>query len=611
MRSAAVLLCLLLQWVGTAAGATHATESLDHAEARVHPDGETPHTLQVPLRHRWDSEFPGRDGTVVYTLQLPPMPQGSAAQALLIDRAGNQIRIEVDGEPLMQVGSPEHTGVDAGKRPHLVPLPDTASVLRIEARMQALRGGGLSPVWIGPRADIEALHATRHLLDQQLPAMYATGLLLMGGLALGLWWRLRDPLYGSFGLASLLGALHHLNRIWYDVPIPWPLWGAVLAVAFGLHLALIARFVVLVTQADPLWLRRTTHATVVATAVLATLSFLMATPWLWTAALVLLEVMGVCCFAVVLRAARRHQDPTVWWVFGAGTVVLATGLHDILAVRTGAFGLDGEPLVSHALFFFVVLLAGIVVARYSASVAQVAALNQDLSRRVAEREAQLREAFETLRAQREEQVAAQERQRIMRDIHDGVGSQLVGLLSLVRRPVPDRAQLEHHVEVAMDELRMAVDSLQPVHGDLATVLATLRYRLQPRLQAAGLRIVWDVAPLPPLAGLSPQAVLQVQRILLEAFTNVLRHAAARSVTVRAHCLHAPPGPSQIVLSLLDDGIGIGAAPPAGGQGLASMRARAAAIGVTVDIEPGPAGGTCVTLRWPLPAAPAAIAGAPP
>jgi signal transduction histidine kinase len=82
------------------------------------------------------------------------------------------------------------------------------------------------------------------------------------------------------------------------------------------------------------------------------------------------------------------------------------------------------------------------------------------------------------------------------------------------------------VQIALDEMRMAVDSLQPMHDDFVSVLAMLRYRLQPRLQAAGIEVVWDVAELPPLRQLSPQAVLQVQRILLEAFTNVLKHAHA-------------------------------------------------------------------------------------
>jgi hypothetical protein len=234
-------------------------------------------------------------------------------------------------------------------------------------------------------------------------------------------------------------------------------------------------------------------------------------------------------------------------------------------------------------------------------------LNEDLSRRVAEREAQLREAFEALRRQREEQAAAAERQRIMRDIHDGVGSQLVGLLSLVRRTSSDAPQIEEHVKTAIDELRVAVDSMQPVDDDLAAVLATLRHRLEPRLQAAGIRSLWQVEALPPMPQLTPQVVLHLQRLLLEAFTNVIRHASAGQVVVEARSTGEP---AQLELMLSDDGVGIGeAAARSAGHGLANMLTRAEAIGATLRVEAVAEGGTRVTLRWPIGTG-TAFAGAP-
>ncbi len=108
-------------------------------------------------------------------------------------------------------------------------------------------------------------------------------------------------------------------------------------------------------------------------------------------------------------------------------------------------------------------------------------------------------AFDSLREQQHHQSVAIERQRIMREIHDGVGSQLVGLLNMVtRNAAPTCRRSKEHVQLALDEMRMAVDSLQPAHDDLATVLATLRYRLQSRLEAAGIEVIWEVAELPEL-----------------------------------------------------------------------------------------------------------------
>jgi signal transduction histidine kinase len=199
-----------------------------------------------------------------------------------------------------------------------------------------------------------------------------------------------------------------------------------------------------------------------------------------------------------------------------------------------------------------------------------------------------------------------ERQRIMRELHDGVGSQLVGLLSLVGRLDADPAVLESHVKQALDEMRMVVDSLQPLQGDLVTVLAMLRYRLQPRLQAAGLVVRWDVSPLQSMPEISPQVALQVQRIVLEAVTNVMRHARADAIELQAR----PVDRGELELTLADNGVG----PPqdgcgGAGQGLANMRARAAAIGGHVALGRGEQGGTRVVLRWPMDPCPVDAAGA--
>jgi len=252
------------------------------------------------------------------------------------------------------------------------------------------------------------------------------------------------------------------------------------------------------------------------------------------------------------------------------------------------------------MFLLVCLLAALVVQRYSRSVADWRSLNETLAERVAEREARLREAFETVRSQQEEQAVSNERQRIMREIHDGVGSQLVGMLNMLGHEDVDRSALEREIRFALDEMRMAVDSLQPMDSDLTVLLATLRYRLQPRFEAAQLEVAWEIDDLPRIEDLSPPSILQLQRLLLEAFTNVLKHARARRVVVQAHWQDGPA--SGVVLRVADDGVGLPARSrevEIHGKGLASMRVRAAAIGATLRIESAGGGGTCIVVDWPV------------
>jgi signal transduction histidine kinase len=587
-----------------APGAADAILRIETAQAELRPDGAEARTMAVTLPHRWDKVFGGRAGEATYTLMLPPgHPQ--RPMALLIERVGNQARVRAGGVTLAEIGGPDDRRTDSARRGLAIPLPpglphaEGGTLLVIDVTMQALRAGGLSAVRIGPVAQIDALEARLALWGPGAAAGYAASLLLMGGLALGLWWRQRDPVYGCFGLAALFGTLRHLDKVLPEALLPWPWWGALLAIGYACHLALIARFVLLLLGPPPAWLDRATAATLAAVVLLAGTSFATLQPGWWTAALVILEIVGLGCFALVLRRALVDGQAIAWLVLAAGSLLLAAGAHDLLLVRMALFGGSSFPLTSHAMFVLVLILAGLVVSRYSQSVDDYRALTERLAQRIAERESQLHEAFTALREQQQEQAVQGERQRMMREIHDGIGAQLVGLLGMVGQPGVERAVLQDQVKQALDEMRMAVDALQPVHDDLTTVLATLRYRLQPRLAAAGIEVVWDVEALPPMPGLSPQAILQLQRILLEAITNVLKHAQATRVTVAA----TPRGGGAVSLRLTDNGVGLGEAQGAapgtspGGFGIANMHARAAAIGASLRVARTEAGGTCVAIDW--------------
>jgi signal transduction histidine kinase len=174
-----------------------------------------------------------------------------------------------------------------------------------------------------------------------------------------------------------------------------------------------------------------------------------------------------------------------------------------------------------------------------------------------------------------------ERQRIMQDIHDTVGSQLVGLLAMAQNHAP-YADLAVQTAEALQELRIAVDAIQPVNGNLAAVLATLRHRLQPKLAAAGLTLIWQVDDLPRLERLEPQTVQHIQRIVMEALSNVMQHARASEVTLSARYVETH---SCIEICIHDNGIGFDAVTPrTAGQGWANLQFRAQAIRADLTFE---------------------------
>jgi signal transduction histidine kinase len=604
-----IFLALLGLWLALCAapaGATDPVMTLDRAHATLRPEGLPPREGEVDLSRRWDIDFPGRNGSATYRLALPPRSHDEP-MALLFSRVGNQVVVQVNGVTVQRLGTLGDPLFNAAKTAYLVSVPaallhaDRPNELRVDATIQRQRWGGLSLVLYGTQSAIEPLYAEHRRWRHFSSVIFVVSLMVMGGLAGVLWWRQRDRLYGCFSAAAFLGVVRNLDQVWPDVPVPWPLWGAFAAVAYACHLALICRFALLTLGAAPVWTGRAIYIAMGLASALAIASFALAMPMLWTLGLAVLVPVGLVTVAIIVRATLQGRGRFGWLLTAAAVIAVGAGIYDLTFVRfSHSTGLRYN-VTPHAIFLFVLIMAGLVAERYSRSVADYRALNASLAQRVAEREQQLHQAFGDLQKQQQEQAVLTERQRIMREIHDGVGSQLVGLLSMVGQRSTDPVVLEEHVKQALDEMRMAVDSLQPVHGDLIAVLATLRYRLQPRLQAAGVQVRWDVSQLPTLPQLSPQSVLQVQRILLEGFTNVLKHARATEVAVQAQVIEAD-GASAIELSLIDNGVGLSPQREGAGHGVANMQARAASIGASLRVEPGAEGGTCVVLHWPLLAA---------
>ncbi len=202
-----------------------------------------------------------------------------------------------------------------------------------------------------------------------------------------------------------------------------------------------------------------------------------------------------------------------------------------------------------------------------------------------------------LQRSREQLVIAreEERRRIRRDLHDGLGPSLAGLAlsaqaarNLVRRD-PDGAErllteLQDDAQGAIADIRQLVYDLRPPALDELGLVGAVREH--------ALRLGFDVDAPADLGPLSAAVEVATMRIAVEAMTNVARHAAAGHATVRL----ALNG--SLELDVTDDGRGLPAAVREG-VGLRSMRERAGELGGTCVIEPRPDGGTQVRIRLPV------------
>lgn len=575
--------------------------TLDTAQAHLMPEGQAAEDRELKLPHRWDHSFPGRDGQVIYRLQLPERQPG-VAYGIYIPRAGNQLLVLLDGREVYRHGDLDQPVSDSAKAPiwiRLEPVSQpTRSELVVTASVQAGRWGGLTRFQVGPASAVRELYLEHYRWRQwgALGVVFAMG--VVAAFAAGLWYLQRESVYASFAIASATGMLRFLDRVIEEPPLPWPLWGGVMAAALSLHVLWMVRFSLeLVGRASPLWMRVLTTL-MVAEVVVALASFVLDQPAWWTVALAVLSVPGWIATGQVIWCAWRERSREAIGLSVAGAIAILAGLRDFLVVRVAGDGAATFSILPHATMAFVLLMGWVVLDRFARQGQQLRALTTSLDQQVRDKEHELQRTYDALRRETEQRAAIGERHRIMRDIHDGVGAQLVGLVNLLRNDQVQPQLLREHADAALDELRMAVDAMQNVEGDLTTLLASMRYRLQDRFQACGITLEWRMEDTLPTPGrvAQPEQLLNIQRIVLEAFTNILKHAHARHIWVEV----VQTG-DQTTLHIDDDGQGLPAHPttPGGrevGHGLKNMRLRAQAIGARLTIGGSPHGGTRITLE---------------
>ena len=214
----------------------------------------------------------------------------------------------------------------------------------------------------------------------------------------------------------------------------------------------------------------------------------------------------------------------------------------------------------------------------------------------------LRQALEDSRA-RLVTAREEERRRLRRDLHDGLGPAIAGLtlgldaartLADGQRELADLlTRLKEETRQVLADIRRIAYGLRPPALDLLGLDGALREEITLlERQAPGLSVTLSL-PGPELPALPAAVEVAAYRIIIEAVTNVARHADARCCRVSISAAD-----QDLLLEADDDGTGM----PEGwraGVGITAMRERAAELGGELAIESLAPQGTCITARLPL------------
>ncbi len=584
-----------------------ATPPADDAawEQTLLPDAVESGSAGVPVGATW---YRG-------SFQGPVDPVGRATWAVYLPYLYEGGQVWLNGSVIGAIAETTPDSIVRWERPHLLPLPASllkpgANVLAVRTAAAPRRATGHFPrVQVGEWRQLQPAFDRRMFWVRTMPQVTVVVCMLVAGFVLFIYWRRRsEVLYGLFGLAAALWGLRTLTFVIEAMPTAnWYLWRLVYHTATGGFITILALFALRFAA-----IRRPA----VETALL--LYWLLGPLWLllggpqhealvnriWTAGMM---PIGVALLATSVWATLRQRTLPAAVLTGALLIGVLTGVHDYLIAWNAPLLERLWPdwagqrifLLHYGADILLLAMGGLLTARFVQALTSLetvnrtlAELNHTLESRVAERERRLAANFENMAALQRQHAASQERQLIMREIHDGLGSRLFTSLSRVERGDMDDRTIAETLRACIADMRLALDALAP-DDDFQVALGNFLFRWHAQMLEAHIQPAWSIDVPDSALKLAPQSALQLLRIAQEALTNVLKHAKARHVRVELR-----QRADVLELEVTDDGIGADLSPDKTGHGITNMRARARRLGGRIDVLSTPRG-TRVLLEIPV------------
>lgn len=562
-----------------------------YAQLQLHKQAApAPGEISLPLH--WDVAYPRSGGLATLRLVFDLDPSArQAPHAVLIERLGNAYHIRLNGMVLAS-GGDMHTPDDgwASKRPLFLNVPPVLlrdhNELDIDLRADLGRRAGLSVVRVGPTATLTPHWRVEELLRVVLPQAAAVLSGLAAALCVLLWVQQRDSLYAFAALGEGAWGLRVMDIWWEASPFVWPVWALTILGLFIVWTFALYQMVLALWTQRPTWERRIAYG------------LMVLAPPMWIAGAVLGNTAWVIVWVavsltfwlVVSLALAWHviRQPDLARGLLAGSMLASTGsiVRDALASRADPLMYADNGWGKFAAVCLALSVIAIVSTRFKRTKDDLMALQHSLEQRLQTRERELDAQNLVLRTLERKAAVAQERARILRDMHDGAGAHLITAMRQLEGGVASRQEVISTLRESLDQLRLSVDALALPPGDVNALLASLRFRLERRIQDAGLQLHWQVALLSPWAAATEEGMRHLQYILFEAISNVLQHAQATELTVSADM--RPQGDREVIVLCVQDN-GQGLPEQVNGNGMRTMRERAGLIGAALRFPAHPSG----------------------
>jgi len=530
---------------------------------QVSLDGGAFETVDLP--HRWPVMGPEGNRVATYRAVVPRTP-GEAA-LLLIPGVRHELALKVDGQDA-QFTVRGAVNQDSLGATHVLRLqPATGDRTEIELRLERVTGyapGYLSVLHLASVPAFERVGWAWRLAqsDFHLATQVLHGMVLMA-VCLMWFWRRDDPVFGWMSLlAGASFVTDHLLSFLSAIELRLFAVTGFGLIAFAFALALIGvsrpRWLKLAIPLVPVLLMAGVKAGVLPPMLAFAFSGVLA---------IVLCLLGTL---LLLRHALSHAEWDRAAMAGFFFSTVWFGLHDF-GVALGR--IEGAWFLSQHMRTFGLLVVLFLLMRWLAgSLNAVDQANATLRTKLDDQRRELNLLHGKEQGRIRDDARQDERQRLMRDLHDGLSGHLVSIIAQSETGSCDAGLIENTARAALDDLRLVINALDLEDDDLRLALSSLRERAEPQMSRLGIRLDWSMAHLPDVRGIKPGNSLAILRILQEALTNAIKHGVGDRVEVTA----GPCEADRVRVSVTNRSA---TSPTQGrGYGMRNMQQRASELG---------------------------------
>ncbi len=545
---------------------------------------------RAKLPDDWSQTKPGFRGAAWYRLRFDLSAIPNEPLVIYVSRVAMYAQIMVNGKWI------KHQSASNLALPHLwntpvcellpeafLDLGSNTILLKVSSNNRSM--AGLSEVNIMLNSELGQAFDTDFFL-KRTAVQISTAVALLMTLYSFIYWRgiANNRAFGFFSAALAVWAFRNVNYFLDILPTSGESWIAGSVLVHIIFIYLVTRFIYALYEIDSVRCERVLRYLVIFAAALALSRVFFEWPAFWVNKCGWLVVPAVF-WLMTITIKQALAKPSASTRLMAATMIfyfISVIYDELIVARYLPF--DSTFVDHFASIFMFVAVTSILAQRQVLERNELEFSKRALINTVSQKETELSASYDRLRiveiAATKQSTLQAERKRLMQDMHDGVGSQLVAGIDSLRRGAMSSPALEQLMVHVLDDLRMIIDSLEPHDSDFLIPLGNFRYRIEPRLQAAGITLHWSAKTLPTPASIDPTKTLQLLRIVQEVFANIIKHARASAIWLS---IDFDDSAKQIQLSIRDNGIGFDTDVEAAGRGLRNLHQRAGAINARLSV----------------------------